>query len=212
MNQNLINSVKEVLKLNPANYDVFALRKEVEIIREYLKFIGAIPSEVDDIQWNHRYTRKLGSTTRKRKVDSMSYRYILQFNYKYFHVEEASQLHDTIIHECIHLCYNCFDHGETFKKWANHFNQNFGTNIGRVNKKAEQYQAVLSQSKKNYEIYCNDCGRYLTTYHRVTQKVLSIARKDSRYSCPYCRTHNMRVTNLLPEDLCKTINLGTIRI
>lgn len=198
------------------NYTLEDIRKEVEAVRKYLNYLHANPGEVVEIKWNNRFTRVLGRTTRKRDYTKpgVQYKYILEFNPKYFKTEVTEQVRDTIWHECIHLCENCFDHGKNFKLIAEHFNDHFGTNIERVNRDASQYHAVMAaeKPKTTHEVYCNDCGRYLTSYKNVTQKLMDIAKKSPKYLCPFCNTHNMRVTNLTEKDYCRPINLGTIRI
>lgn len=198
------------------NYTLEDIKNEVEIVREYLKYLKADPGEVVTIKWNNRFTRVLGRTTRTRDYTQpgVGYKYMLEFNPKYFNYEDSNQIRDTIWHECIHLCKNCFDHGSQFKTIAEHLNFTFDTNIERVNKNASKYSAqmAIEKPKTKHEIYCNDCGRYLTSYKNVTQKVMDIARHSKKYVCPFCRTSNMRVTNLTDRDFCRSINLGTIHI
>lgn len=199
------------------NYTIEDIRKEVEIIRDYLNSqLGANPGEVVEIKWNNRFTKVLGRTTRKRDFTKpgVQYKFILEFNQKYFRYEDTDQVRNTIWHECIHLCDGCFDHGKKFKTIAEHLNFAFGTNIERVNTNASKYSAQLAfeKPKIKHEIYCNDCGRYLGSYKNVTQKVMDIARKTNKYICPFCKTHNMRVTNLTEKDYYRPINLGTIHI
>ena len=71
---------------------------------------------------------------------------------------------NTIIHELIHCLPKCTNHGDEFKKYAKHVNQNLGYNISRVGNKKEDYDNSNLEYEEienyKYKIICKDCGQF----------------------------------------------------
>lgn len=97
--------------------------------------------------------------------------------------EEAT--FNTMIHELLHTCPDCMNHGDKWKKWANIVNENTIYNIKRTTSSAEKGIEMPVKTPK-YTVTCTDCGREWF-YNRAGAVIQSIRR----CRCPYCRTTHL---------------------
>ena len=97
--------------------------------------------------------------------------------------EEAT--FNTMIHELLHTCPNCMNHGKEWKKWADIINKNTVYNIKRTTSSAEKGIEAPVKTPK-YTVTCTDCGREWF-YNRAGTVIQSIRR----CRCPYCRTTHL---------------------
>lgn len=70
-------------------------------------------------------------------------------------------LKETIIHELIHTCNGCGNHGREFQRMAKHVNQELGYSVGTYASREETdyYNQLYSQKENKYFIKCPECGR-----------------------------------------------------
>ena len=99
-------------------------------------------------------------------------------------------LKETIIHEMIHTCDGCGDHGYKFNRYASQINVMLGYNIG-VTASAEETKVInnLYEPKKRiYSIECPVCKG------RINYKIKCKAYKHpERYICRKCKATLRRV-------------------
>ena len=93
-------------------------------------------------------------------------------------------LQNTIIHEILHTCPNCFDHGDEWVRRAEIVKRELGYNIKRVNNAQEKgvSEKVL---KKYYEpkyiVRCTHCG-----HEAKRDRMCSIIKYPSNWRCGVC--------------------------
>lgn len=90
-------------------------------------------------------------------------------------------LKNTIIHELLHSCKGCMNHGKNWKYLAQKVNDAYGYNIKRVTSYEEK--GVLEETKPvaNHKVICLGCG---CVYTRI--KASKLITNTSRYRCGYC--------------------------
>ena len=99
--------------------------------------------------------------------------------------EEAT--FNTMIHELLHTCPNCMNHGKEWKYWANIINTNTCYNIKRTTSCAEKGIEPIVKSPK-YTISCSGCNKKWY-YNRAGV----VVKKINRCTCPYCKTYSLSV-------------------
>lgn len=91
--------------------------------------------------------------------------------------EEAT--FNTMIHELIHTCPDCMNHGKEWKKWADVINRNTNYNIKRTTSYAEK---GVEPPAPKYIVGCRTCS-HKWYYNRAGAVVQNFAY----YKCPYCK-------------------------
>lgn len=94
-------------------------------------------------------------------------------------------LKETIIHELLHSCKGCMNHGENWKRLAAKVNRAYGYNVKRCSsaedKGVQEETRPVSVRTPNYIIKCNRCGH---TYTRM--RMSKIIQHPERYRCGRC--------------------------
>lgn len=88
----------------------------------------------------------------------------------------------TIIHELLHTCKGCRNHGSEWKKLASVVNSELGYNIKRCTSPAEQGifgEKAVKQAK--YAVMCLKCGKI---YER--ERKSGLIKNPHRYRCGIC--------------------------
>lgn len=98
---------------------------------------------------------------------------------------DINGLKNTIIHELLHSCDGCMNHGEKWRLLANKVNDVYGLNIKRTSnsdeKGIDKSTIVKSQVVYKYEIQCIDCGH---VYKRA--KMSTVIQHPEEYRCSHC--------------------------
>ena len=77
---------------------------------------------------------------------------------------------NTILHELLHTCPNCMNHGKEWKKWAAKIKRFYGYNIKRTSDFDDKdvitgnFNERITEYK--YLIYCQKCGKLITKRKR----------------------------------------------
>lgn len=87
---------------------------------------------------------------------------------------------NTIIHEILHTCPRCGNHGSVWKSYASKIYNRFGYNIKRTSS-CEEKGAKENEDKYKYIIKCKDCGCEWK-YMRFT-KAVQFPEKFSHTKC-----------------------------
>ena len=70
---------------------------------------------------------------------------------------------NTILHELLHTCPNCMNHGTQWKKWASAVRRRYGYDIKRLSNADEKDITTGNFNEKKteykYLIYCEKCGK-----------------------------------------------------
>lgn len=90
----------------------------------------------------------------------------------------VQELRNTIAHEMIHTCYNCFNHGKTFKKYAEKLNS-LGYNVTTTYKGELKTPA---EKHPNYLLICQGCGEKI--YRTKKSRIILY---PEQYRCKKCK-------------------------
>lgn len=98
-------------------------------------------------------------------------------------------LKDTIIHELIHTCDGCFNHGREFQNIARQINDAYGYSIGTyVNKNEHKIVSnVYKPKERKYKISCPTCGRIWG--YKIKTKAY---KHPEEYICSKCKSKLIR--------------------
>lgn len=92
-------------------------------------------------------------------------------------------LKNTIIHELLHSCDGCMNHGEKWKNMADLVNYHYGYNIKRTSSEQEK-GIVYSRDEENiypdYVLKCTKCG---AIWHRQRKVKFVVHPENFRCSC-----------------------------
>lgn len=62
----------------------------------------------------------------------------------------------TVLHEYLHTCKNCFDHGSQWKRYADILNKKYGYNISRTNSRTDMGLKSLEANDFKYILKCSN--------------------------------------------------------
>lgn len=128
-------------------------------------------------KWQNK-ARTLGLTSRS----PFSTVYAIAINRDFIRVAKPEDVHNTIMHECIHCIDGCFDHQHKWKAVAAQVNAMYKfTPITRCGNSPEYREKVLA-AKYKWRITCNGCGN-VWNYMRKSRVVNSCANGTARCSC-----------------------------
>ena len=91
----------------------------------------------------------------------------------------------TMLHELIHTCPNCMNHGAEWKLWAEIINRVTGYNIKRTTSCEEK---GIEPVAPKYVVVCRRCNSRWN-YNRAGTVIKSI----NRCKCPYCKDYTLFV-------------------
>ncbi len=89
-------------------------------------------------------------------------------------------LMQTLIHEMIHTCPGCMNHGSLWKYYADRVNRTYGYRVKRTN--SPQELAVAERERDYpYQFQCRGCGQIVKR-----QKMSKFVKYYKRYRCGRC--------------------------
>lgn len=91
---------------------------------------------------------------------------------------DSQLLRATLVHELLHTCYGCQNHGKRWKAYAQRVGEALGVEITRT-VPLEGPAQPLRQEPVKYLLQCQSCGR-LIPRRRLSKAV----KYPSRYRCP----------------------------
>ncbi len=94
----------------------------------------------------------------------------------------------TIIHEIIHTCKDCMNHGAEWKKYAEIMNRKYGYNIKRCTSADEKHISIeIAKPKYKYTVVCEKCGTK-SNYTKLSKlvKLIKSNPHDSGCRCLRC--------------------------
>lgn len=90
-------------------------------------------------------------------------------------------LKNTIIHEILHTCEGCMNHGQMWKQLAEKVNKAYGYNIKRCSSADEKGVQVETLPKAKYTVICDCCGHvYIRT------RMSKLIAHPERFACGRC--------------------------
>lgn len=73
---------------------------------------------------------------------------------------EEKEIMETILHELVHTCPECMNHGPKWKAYANRLNRKYGYNIKRESTSEEKNideETIKAHTNYKYEMQCQKC-------------------------------------------------------
>ena len=93
-------------------------------------------------------------------------------------------LKNTLLHELLHTCPNCMNHGAQWKAYAAMVNDRYGIKITRCNSAEEKgvdREEWIGQKKILHRYHCKDCGQVITR-----SRESKFTRHYNMYLCGKC--------------------------
>ncbi|WP_099203767.1 SprT-like domain-containing protein [Scatolibacter rhodanostii] len=142
----------------------------------FLKQLAIPISEkiVPQVKLNWRTKSRLGCCIKKQDV------FTIELSATCFKPEFVQIYPDlpqqTLLHELLHTCQGCSNHGRLWKYYANIVNQQTGYNISRTVK----YQNEENETPKEYTylLQCQNCGQKIGR-----EKLTKVIAKPNLYRC-----------------------------
>lgn len=127
-----------------------------ELLKEGIEQVESMGIEVGRINpimdINTRAKTRFG---RCRKVPNKQYDFEIQINALLLNGDKDKAM-NTVVHEILHTCKGCMNHGSLWKQYASIMNRAFGYDISRTSSYEER---GLERPKSKYTIKCDGCGQ-----------------------------------------------------
>ena len=150
--------------------------------KQMLENLGIQTGNIQDVKVNTRAQRRWGRCTRKLTFDG--YVFTIEISSRLLEDNISDEAtNTTMLHELIHTCNNCMNHGIEWKRIANKVNRVYGYNIKRTTSDEEKGIDTLADIKKiaKHKFVCVGCG--IETYrHRES----NFTKHPERYKCAVC--------------------------
>lgn len=101
---------------------------------------------------------------------------------------DVNGLKNTILHELLHTCDGCMNHGTKWKTLASKVNNAYGYNIKRCSDANEKGVENDTRVVYKYEIQCQECGH---SYKR--EKMSKAIQHPEKYRCGQCHGKLKRI-------------------
>lgn len=97
---------------------------------------------------------------------------------------------NTIIHELLHTCKGCMNHGENWKREANKVNRAYGYNIKRCSSAEEKGVEPIESMPKaiKHQFRCKECGK---VYSRMKES--NFTKHWEHYRCGCCNGEFIKI-------------------
>ena len=139
---------------------------------------------------NIKYSDKIASITinnrlktswglcRKRVINGEKV-FVIELNRYLFDGSDEAVM-NTLLHELIHTCYNSFNHGKTWQRYAAKVNTKYGYHI----KRTENCEANEVEPQKifKYFVKCKKCGNLIGK-----TRLCKVITNPERYRCAKCK-------------------------
>lgn len=139
---------------------------------------GITTGTIVNVTLNYRAKNRFGQC--KRNVDGT---YELNFNHLIFDDKaNDNAVMETIIHEILHTCKGCMNHGKEWKRLANIVKEKTGYEITRCGSYSDfGIDSPIKERKKNYVFKCEKCGQKI-----VRQRMSDFVKRYDKYRCGIC--------------------------
>lgn len=168
-----------------------------EMIEEFSDLYPEFKNNSYTIRFNNNATTFLGKIRKTgNSFISTGGCFEIIVNKVYTDMVDIDDVRNTLLHELIHSLPYCMNHGPDWKRQAAKARVR-GYTITRVSGKnayTEMYNKKRKEKKQNakYTVYCDKCGEQWN-YQRTCKVIKSVARNETRYSCPKCNNHNLKL-------------------
>lgn len=154
------------------------LNKYLAVCMRELDGLGIKYGRISAVNPNYRAKKRWGQT--KALYNGT---YDININIRLIQDDISDEsLKSTIIHELLHTCDGCMNHGEKWKRLANRVNRRYGYNIKTSSTASEKGCSDYKIERiPRFILSCNNCGCKIT-YYRTCKTI----QNYKRYSCGRC--------------------------
>jgi len=137
------------------------------LVCRYMLLSCEIPlGKIEKVSINTKLSSTWGRCCRRRlkdKYSSLEYSYVIEISEALLvGTTDYEGIDNTIIHELIHTCYGCFNHGSLWKGIAQKICWELGFDIKRLSSSEEKGLDIDSLINLGYYIcQCEDCGNII---------------------------------------------------
>lgn len=175
-----------------------AMKKQMEkrleaVFNECIEEMNAIEipfGRIVEITVNYRAKSRWGQCQMRRDCYGRCYR--ININADLLHVDAPEKgLKETIIHEILHTCPDCWCHTGEWKRLAELVNDCYGYDVKRADTAEDkgmenfykQHDELVKKPNWKYVIQCKNCGKILGK----KQRACKVTMYPYRYNCIYCK-------------------------
>ena len=108
--------------------------------------------------------------------------YSISVSSRLLETQDIKEVYNTIIHEVLHTCKGCGNHGPLWKKYADIINQKYDLNIKRSTSYLEK---GAPEPNYKYIVKCSNPG-CMKVYKRKNKS--SIIKHPEKYACGICNS------------------------
>ena len=170
------------LRLDTQKYSLEDIQKEVEenlLILIGLGCTDLINKEVK-VGWG-KSVRSYGTCTKIGKKANGKTLYEIKINKEYIAVAASREVHNTIMHECIHCVDGCMNHGNKWKTIAQKVNRSYDFSTIKRTGYDPAYNQIL-EAHYRYIAVCDRCG-HAFRWMRKSHIFVSCSTGKARCSC-----------------------------
>lgn len=102
-------------------------------------------------------------------------RYIISLNESLLESGDRKSIMQTLVHEVLHTCKCCMNHGRLWKLYATRVNEKYGYNVSRTTSASSLGVEVV---KAKYIVQCNGCGKNV-----LRQRMSRVVSNPEEYRC-----------------------------
>ena len=173
------------------------LQKVFNSCIEKMDKIGIDYGNITEITVNTRAKKRLGQCCSHFIGFSSNNkpRYTYKINISSILLDERvpiESLENTIIHEILHTCPSCLDHGKEWKRRADKVNREYGYNIKRTVTLDESgvSEVIINdyERKPKYMCQCKKCGSKVSKY-----RMCDFVKYPQFYKCAKCGGDFVRI-------------------
>lgn len=143
-----------------------------------LNAIGIEYGEITSVVINTRAKQRWGQCKLSNGgyIISISHR-LIQDDVELIHLET------TVIHEILHTCKGCMNHGKTWKGLAEKVNKSYGYNIKRTTSCEEKgIEPIPTNEIIKHKFVCKECGQIITR-----KRESDFTKRYQYYRCGICK-------------------------
>lgn len=159
-------------------------KRELKLLTEKLikelKNIGIpISNHIEDVKINTRAKARFGACKATKTV--LGKRFTIEISSEILDCSEK-EVSEIIIHELLHTCPGCFNHGKKWKLYSEVVYQKMGYKI-KTTQKYEDFGLEKPQPREQakYVIKCKGCG---VEFHR--KRTCKLVKNPEKYRCGKC--------------------------
>lgn len=145
-----------------------------------LKDIGIpISNNISEIKINNKAKARFGACKIKKSILGKSFTIEISSEILECDIKMISEV---IIHELLHTCPGCFNHGKKWKLYCNEVERSLGYRITRTQKYEDiGLEKPVDKEQIKYIVKCSGCGAEFPR-----KRLCNIVRNPEKYKCGKC--------------------------